>query len=90
MAAARPVVATNVGGVAEVIVDGVTGFLVAAGDDAAMADRILTLLADRTLAARMGRAGAARVVQEFTLSRQVDAITALYRCELARLSTSSR
>ena len=60
MAAGRPVVATRVGHVDTIVEDGVEGYLVAAGDVAALADRIVRLLTDRRLAARMGAAGRRR------------------------------
>ena len=46
MAAGRPVVVTNVGGAAELVSEGDTGYLVSSGDDAAMATRIISLLRD--------------------------------------------
>ena len=55
MAAGKPVVASRVGGVAEMVVDGETGFVVDSGDEAALADRIRTLLQDQLLCLRMGR-----------------------------------
>ena len=55
MAAGRPIVATNVGHVASIVDDGVEGFLITAGDVTALADRLVTLLADPSLAASMGR-----------------------------------
>lgn len=60
MAAARPVVATAVGGVPDAVVDGETGFLVEPGDDAALARRIVHLLEQPALARAMGEAGARR------------------------------
>src|SRR5207237_9688769 len=46
MAAGRAVVATDVGGASEAIVEGETGYLVKSGDDQAMAERIISLLQD--------------------------------------------
>src|SRR5260370_10277199 len=57
MAHGKPVVATRVGGMPELITDGVTGHLVCRGDASAMSDRMLKLLADPELRARMGQAG---------------------------------
>jgi glycosyltransferase involved in cell wall biosynthesis len=62
----KPVVATNVGGIPEVIEDGVTGFLVEPGDVNGLAERVAHLADDPLMRARMGAAGRARVVQEFT------------------------
>lgn len=56
-AAGRPVVASDVGGLQEVVKDGQTGFLVAPRNPDAMAARILTLLRDDDLRARFGKAG---------------------------------
>ncbi|MCY4525022.1 MAG: glycosyltransferase family 4 protein [Anaerolineaceae bacterium] len=66
MASARPVVSTNRGGPAETVVDGVTGFLVPPGDPAALAQRVLQLLRDPAMRARMGAAGRAHVLRHFT------------------------
>ena len=60
MAAGRPVVATRVGGVAEVVADGQTGLLAPAGDDAALAEHILHLADDHARRDRIGRAGRQR------------------------------
>jgi glycosyltransferase involved in cell wall biosynthesis len=60
MAAGRPVVATNVGHVASIVDDGVDGFLVAPGDIPALADRLVTLLTDLSLATAMARSARAR------------------------------
>ncbi len=71
MAAALPMVATDVGGNREAIVEGETGFLVPPSDPEALADRILRLLGDRALAQRMGRAGKRRIETTFSLQRMV-------------------
>jgi glycosyltransferase involved in cell wall biosynthesis len=55
MAAGKPVVATRVGGVPDVVMDGETGFMVPPNDDAAMAERLSVLLDDAALSQRMGR-----------------------------------
>lgn len=79
MAAGRPVVATDVGGAAEAVREGETGFLVASGDDAEMAARLDLLLRDPERAEAMGRAGRRRVEEKFSAVRQVERIAALYR-----------
>jgi glycosyltransferase involved in cell wall biosynthesis len=66
MASATPVVASRIGGLPEVVEDGVTGFLVEPGDVEALGARLSQLLDDRALAARMGRAGRERVLERFT------------------------
>jgi len=65
MARERPVLATRVGGLPDLVEDGVTGFLVEPGDDAALADRMRKLSDDPDLALRMGKAGRAKLQQEF-------------------------
>lgn len=65
MQAACPVIATDTGGLAEVVVDGETGFLVPVDDVAALSDRILALLRDRALGVRMGEAGRVRAQTHF-------------------------
>ena len=90
MAAARPVVATDVGGVREAVLDGVTGHLVAAGDDVTMASALLRLLNAPALRRTMGDAAHRRVISDFGLSRQLRAVTTLYLTELSRAATTSR
>ena len=79
MACARPVVATNVGGIPEVVADGETGFLVPPRDAAALATAIVRLLDDRSLRDRMGAAGLARVQSRFTAEHMVNNTLAVYR-----------
>ena len=62
-----PVVATMVGGNPEVVIDGRTGYLVPARDPAAVVERIVRLLKDRTLRLRMGAEGKRRVEEDFRL-----------------------
>jgi glycosyltransferase involved in cell wall biosynthesis len=61
----KPVVATRVGGIPEVVEDGVNGFLVEPGDVAGLAERVGQLIADPALRVRLGEAGRARVMQNF-------------------------
>ena len=70
LAAARPVVASNVGGLPEQIVDGVTGLLVPPGDPGALAQAILTVLTDRALASRLGVAGRVHYRSHLTLEQR--------------------
>jgi len=79
MAAGCPVVATNVAGIPEVVVDGKTGFLVPPRDPQALADKIKLLLQDQALRERMGQAGIERVKQHFTIERMVRKYEGLYR-----------
>jgi glycosyltransferase involved in cell wall biosynthesis len=84
LAAARPVVATRVGGVPTVVDDGETGFLAPPGDAGTLADRLAELARDPALRERMGRLGAERMHERFSTERMVDEIEALYRRALAR------
>jgi glycosyltransferase involved in cell wall biosynthesis len=72
MALARPVVATDVGGTRDQVVDGETGYLVPAGDGAAITRRLLALAADRGQADKLGSAGQVRQRTHFTGERMVD------------------
>jgi glycosyltransferase involved in cell wall biosynthesis len=69
MAAAKPVVASRVGGLPELVVDGVTGFLVAPQDAEALAGAVAKLAADRALARRMGQSGRERLKAHFTMEQ---------------------
>jgi len=84
MAAARPVVVTDVGGAREAVRDGETGYLVAAGDDEMMAARIIALLREPRLAVEMGRKGRLIVEEQFSCETQVEQTAALYDRLLAR------
>jgi glycosyltransferase involved in cell wall biosynthesis len=65
MALQKPVVATNVTGTQELVVDGKTGFLVPLGDTNAMADKIRSLAKNEDMRAKMGSAGLQRVYEHF-------------------------
>jgi L-malate glycosyltransferase len=78
MAARVPVVATRVGGNSEAVAEGVTGLLVPPRDAAGLASAISRVLDDRDLAARMGRAGRARVVERFSIQDMVRQTEQLY------------
>ena len=83
LAAGRPVVATRVGGVPDVVRDGVDGFLVEPGDIDAMADRLAELAGDSELRARMGEAGRGRVLARYGVDRLLDDVDHLYRETMA-------
>jgi glycosyltransferase involved in cell wall biosynthesis len=82
LTAARPVVATAVGGVPEVVLDGETGLLVPPSAPRALADGMLWLLQHRAQAERLGVAGRRHVYPRYDSSRLVDDIRTLYRREL--------
>jgi glycosyltransferase involved in cell wall biosynthesis len=71
MSCARPVVASRSGGIAETVIDGITGYVVARGDVDAMADRVCRLLRDPALARRLGKAGRRHVEQHFDARKYV-------------------
>jgi glycosyltransferase involved in cell wall biosynthesis len=78
MASSKPVVATNVGGLTEVIEDGINGFLTPPGDYNAMAERINLLLSNKELALEMGRNGLSLVRREFTIESMIEKVKCLY------------
>lgn len=78
MAAARPVVATGVGGAGEAIVEGETGFIVSSSDDEAMAARIIELLRDPERARAMGAQGRRRVQECFSTQKHLANTLDLY------------
>ncbi|HEX2104020.1 MAG TPA: glycosyltransferase family 4 protein [Solirubrobacteraceae bacterium] len=78
MASATPVVCSRVGGVAEIVEDGVTGFLVEPGDVGALRERIDHLLRDRALAARVGRNARERALDRFTWEACAERCLAAY------------
>jgi glycosyltransferase involved in cell wall biosynthesis len=79
----RPVIASAVGGLPEIVEDARTGLVVPPGDAEALAAGIRELATDRGRAAAMGAAGRARALEEFSQSRCTDRIEALYREALA-------
>ncbi len=83
MAAARPVVVTDVGGAREAITDGESGYLVPAGDDESMAERIIRVLSDSERARVMGQRGLRTVEQKFSCGAQLEQIEKLYDQMLA-------
>jgi glycosyltransferase involved in cell wall biosynthesis len=83
LAAERPVVATRVGGVPDVVRDGEDGFLVEAGATDDLADRLGRLARDPALRARRGRKGRERVLPRYAVERLVDDVDELYRSLLS-------
>jgi glycosyltransferase involved in cell wall biosynthesis len=85
LAAGRPAVATRVGGVPDVVRDGVDGFLSDVGDASTLADRLAELARDPERRAEMGREGREHVVQRYAVDRLVDDVDRLYRELLSAL-----
>jgi glycosyltransferase involved in cell wall biosynthesis len=81
MACARPVLATDAGDIPDLIEDGKSGFVVRRGDDAALAQRLETLLDHPTLWPPMGQAGRSKAEREFGLARMAKEMLAAYEEE---------
>jgi glycosyltransferase involved in cell wall biosynthesis len=87
MAAGLPVVATDVGGNREIVVDGRTGRLVPARDPEALAKTILAMCENTVLARDMGQRGRERVVNLFDVRTMVARYEAIYRELLCRAAS---
>jgi glycosyltransferase involved in cell wall biosynthesis len=83
MSRGRPVVASRLGGIVDIIEDGVSGLLVPAGDELALADAMQRLLDDQGLRSAMGEAARVRV-ERFTAAQVLPQFEALYRNLLVR------
>ncbi|NLY53591.1 MAG: glycosyltransferase family 4 protein [Firmicutes bacterium] len=79
MAAGLPIVASNVGGIPELVQDGQSGILVPPGTSIALASAIKQLLADQSRASSMGLVGRQRVLAQFTITRMWQQTDAVYR-----------
>jgi glycosyltransferase involved in cell wall biosynthesis len=79
MERARPVIAAEIGGLGELVDDGITGYLVPAGEAEPLADAIVALASDLPRAAELGEAGRRRALEEFLQDRCTDRTEALYR-----------
>lgn len=84
MALGKPVVATRVGGIVDVVKEGESGILVSPGDPVALAKAIVTLLKDEKLTRKMGLAGKERIDERFTARRMIEKITQVYEELLKR------
>ena len=78
MVLGKPVVATKVGGIVDVVKDGKTGILIPPRDADALAKAIITLLKDEELAQRMGETGKRRIDERFSAETMVKKITEVY------------
>jgi glycosyltransferase involved in cell wall biosynthesis len=79
LASGTPVVANRVGGVPDVVRDGLDGYLVEAGDTEGAAERLSRLAGDTRLREQMGESGRARVRDRYSVARLVDDVDRLYR-----------
>jgi len=78
MASGTPVVVTDVGGCADVVEDGKTGFIVPSNNPEALAEEIMMLLADGELADRIGKAGRKHVEENFSVNKMARSYEKLY------------
>ena len=78
MAMGKPVIGTNVGGVGEVIKDGVNGYLVEPDNPVALADAIIKMFRDKEKAGQMGIEGRKIAKQDFSLEKMREGMFALY------------
>jgi glycosyltransferase involved in cell wall biosynthesis len=90
LAAGRPVVATRVGGVPDVVRDGEDGFLVEAGATDDLAERLARLARDPALRERLGSQGRERVLPRYAVERLVDDVDELYRSLLSEAGARRR
>lgn len=90
MAAGKPIVATNVGGNPEAVIDRKTGLLVPPADPSEMARAIISLLKDRVLAKDMGDAGKKRVEIEFSLDNLIKSHEELYEFVIEKHITGKK
>lgn len=79
MAAGKPVIATNVGGTSEAVIDDETGILVPVKDSDSLAAAIVRLVGDAELQVRLGRAGRKRAEQNYSADRYVAQLDDMYR-----------
>lgn len=79
MRAGLPVIASDVGGTREAVIDGETGFLVPRGDASVLRERLARLINDAELRVQMGRKGRERFLEHFTFQNMLDKTLAVYR-----------
>ncbi len=78
MACKKPVVATNISGTAEVVVDNQTGFLVEPKNVEQLTDRLMRLIANSSIRQQMGELGMQRVIQQFSAQRMINKTEEIY------------
>ncbi len=89
MACGRPVVASETGGLPDIVVDGVTGALVPPGDADRLARAMIELSADSPRRLAMGAAGQRRVAEHFSVGRMMAGLTAAYESAVKRRAPSA-
>jgi glycosyltransferase involved in cell wall biosynthesis len=88
MAAARPVIATRVGSLEEMVIDGKNGYLVPVNDEATFAEVLFALLSDKAKAEAIGNAGQRLVSENFTIQHMIQAHEKLFESLLSERLTS--
>ncbi|MFA6131762.1 MAG: glycosyltransferase family 4 protein [Patescibacteria group bacterium] len=83
MAAGKPVIASNIGGLPETVVDRVTGLLVQPGSVPELTEAIERLFHDHGLAREMGFAGRERVLKDFTMEKHYEGLMEIYKSAIA-------
>ncbi len=78
MAAAKPVIATDTGGIAEVLIEGKTGFLASRGDVGELREKLIVLLKDPALGKRVGQAARESLGRDYTREKMVQDSDELY------------
>lgn len=84
LASARPSIASDIGGIGDIIKDGSDGILVKVGDPSAIAEAVIKLLDNKVLAAELGRQGRELVRKRFTLDRMAGEIAGIYKGVIGR------
>jgi glycosyltransferase involved in cell wall biosynthesis len=79
MAMEKPVVGTRVGGIPDLIEEGLNGFLVSPGSSKELASAVLKILSDKALAAKMGQEGRKKMTDRFSAESMVRSIEEVYR-----------
>jgi glycosyltransferase involved in cell wall biosynthesis len=90
MASALPVVATGVGGNADLVIHGQTGFITPPSDPHAMAQRLIALANNPLQAQIMGRAGRDRVLEYFNMQSMVSAYQRIYDKQLGQTTFTNQ
>ncbi len=78
MAASIPIIASNVSALPEIVVDGQTGYLLAAGSSTVLAEKLLAVFIDPDMSRAMGRAGRERLEAQFSIQRMVEGTLGVY------------
>jgi glycosyltransferase involved in cell wall biosynthesis len=91
MRANLPVIASDVGGISEAVVDNVTGYLVPRGNLDVLVDRLSRILSDAKLRGEFGAAGRAEYIEEFTFKKMVAKVLTVYEemLEHAKVPTNN-